>query len=474
MVRLSMLFLGISSLVLGCAGAPPALPTSQAPFHAQEPAAGSAAAFYARPAADSLTRPIPPAAAAIDETPLLPTAHAPAEASLPLVARDAPRGLQIELPEIALPQPQSEPSTPTSFVHTSVDAPAVDARNAAAAQPALSRSAVTGAPAAASGSAEAAASTVAPAAAEAVVAPSTAAPSTVAPLSDPVQYRVAAAPASEVSVHLDGRGWIYLGTTEENPSGSGSAAESRRFDSAVEYRRRRTVDGETEIIVRAAKAGRYTLVFQRQDLTDGTIERRLVGLDVSPGYADRPPLDDPPAAEAQPERASAAAEDPHVVDAAARRAVDGRNPELAATLWRRNRFLEQPLGAEARRGLFDLAYQSSRYSEATDYARAMLDYDEAPPVAPLAHLADLSIANGRGDDALDLLRRRLALLGDGRDGDLLLFRLAQLYETDPLRRNLRSSLDHYRRITEQFPLSRYWEASAERIEYIERHFFHLR
>lgn len=57
--------------------------------------------------------------------------------------------------------------------------------------------------------------------------------------------------------------------------------------------------------------------------------------------------------------------------------------------------------------------------------------------------------------------------------DWVLFRLAQTYEDEP-DRDLRRSRELYATIVGEFPLSRYWDASRERIEYLDRHFFIIR
>ena len=289
-----------------------------------------------------------------------------------------------------------------------------------------------------------------------------------------VERRVSAEPSREFSVRLHGPGWVFLGADRDD-SAQGAP---------VEYRRRRSVDGDTEVILRASDSGSYRLRFQRQDLSHGTVERKLIGLDVS---ADQQRPGDDSSAVMTPEVAPVAdtaplPDDPQQSAAAARTAFESGDLEQAAALWRRNRSLEQPLGSEARRGLFDLAFQSSRYSEALDYAQQMLDHGEAPPVSEITRLAEYSLANDQTDSALDLLQRRLALnesaaasrSAAAADSDALLYQLARLYETDSERRNLRVSLSYYRRITDEFPLSRYWERSRARIEYIERHFIHVR
>lgn len=294
---------------------------------------------------------------------------------------------------------------------------------------------------------------------------------------DHVDRRVNVVTREEVTIRLDGGGWVFLGARD-------AAADTTDTTEAVTYRRRRSLDGATELTLRAEEPGSYTLSFQRQDLSRGTIERQLVALDVadtaqpaadlaasdSATDADYSGSSDP-----QDDRVAkdSAPDNPQEVAAAAHRALRDNRPDLAADLWRRNSSLDTPFGREARRGLFDLSFNNARYAEAIDHARTMLSHSEAPPVASLALLSDHASGNDRPSDAFELLQRGLELT-EGRERDALLFRLARLYETDAELRNLRSSLTHYRQIVHSYPLSRYWEPSRERIEYLERHFFYLR
>ncbi|TVR03775.1 MAG: hypothetical protein EA403_06090 [Spirochaetaceae bacterium] len=270
------------------------------------------------------------------------------------------------------------------------------------------------------------------------------------------------------------------------------------------YRRRRLLDGATEVVLRPDQAGDYRLDFQRQDLLRGEREELAVMLNVSdrgnqraaaaadsggarqagseaePRIGDalgldgsmisaEPPID--PIAEAI---ASIDTDDPAVISAAASAARETDNRDLAAALWRRNRDLETEYGREARVGLFELSVAAGRLVDAVSYADLMAEYQEAPPTASLIVLTDALISAGDGSTAATAIERTLALRTDPATDDELLFRLARHYESDRAERNLRRSLGYYRRIAGEFPLSRHWEASRARIEHIERHFFHVR
>jgi hypothetical protein len=41
-------------------------------------------------------------------------------------------------------------------------------------------------------------------------------------------------------------------------------------------------------------------------------------------------------------------------------------------------------------------------------------------------------------------------------------------------RDLPAARGHYRIVLEEFPLSEHWEAARRRVEYLNRHYFHIR
>ena len=314
------------------------------------------------------------------------------------------------------------------------------------------------------------------------------APSAASAAPAPVDRTVATTVGEETVVRLDGENWLFLGSDPEG----------------VVYRRRRLLNGATELVLRPDRAGEYRLDFQRQDLLRGEREELAVILDVSNRRSQREaaaadsgafgraesvaaprvgeaagldgamisagsPFD--PIAEAI---ASIDTDDPAVLSAAASAARETGNRDLAAALWRRNRDLETQYGREARFGLFELSVAAGRLVDAVSYAELMAEHQEAPPTATLIVLTDALISAGDGSTAATAIERTLSLRTDATTDDELLFRLARHYETDPVERNLRRSLAYYRRIAGEFPLSRHWEISRTRIEHIERHFFHVR
>jgi hypothetical protein len=306
---------------------------------------------------------------------------------------------------------------------------------------------------------------------------------------------VTASRGAETVVRLEGRNWIFMGADLD--------------DGSVVYRRRRNLDDATEIVLRPDESGRFRVFFQRQDLERGEVQRSVVALDVAPRET-RTAVDEPGRISAAQRSATEQTivpdaktpdagldnetgmwtfgdgavierhtiegipDDPGEIAAAAQRAMGAGNRELAAALWRRNRDLPTRYGTVARRGLFELSVGGSGLLDAVEHVRAMLDYGELPAVGLLVSLTDRLTAAETTGDLVPILERVADKMNQAEGSDEVLFRLAGHLETDPLHRNLRRSLAIYRQITSEYPLSRHWEASRKRIEYLERHFFYLR
>jgi hypothetical protein len=85
------------------------------------------------------------------------------------------------------------------------------------------------------------------------------------------------------------------------------------------------------------------------------------------------------------------------------------------------------------------------------------------------------IENGELDRASDWTDRYLLSGTASRYGtDRLLYQLAQRLEEPGPKRDLRLSLYYYQLLMDRYPVSRYWEPSRERTEYLNRHYFEVR
>lgn len=115
--------------------------------------------------------------------------------------------------------------------------------------------------------------------------------------------------------------------------------------------------------------------------------------------------------------------------------------------------------------------EGSLTSEDETLLREILDEGVEDPYATLAFVERLVTAPV-GRETIELLE---ALLEQGSPRyDFILFSLARLYEEPGIHRDLKRSHDLYTKLTDEYPLSEYWERANARIEYLERHFFYIR
>ncbi|MFO8043970.1 MAG: hypothetical protein R6U25_12265 [Alkalispirochaeta sp.] len=221
-------------------------------------------------------------------------------------------------------------------------------------------------------------------------------------------------PGQPFEVALPGRGWVYLGGGDE-----------------LQFLDRTTQEGDVVFSFRgpAADTGSTeptTLEFESQDLATGRRTRHEERVLVAEGG------DSASAGDGRQPEGNAAGED---ADAAG---AGGASEEEAAAV-----------GAGG---------------VPTDLAQA--DYAEL-----LARVDDLEAA-GDHQGAVDLLEA-MRREGMGRDDELIM-RLAQLYESEWSGRDLPHARELYHRVVDNYPLSRWRGPARERIEYLNRHFFHIR
>ncbi|HPE88659.1 MAG TPA: tetratricopeptide repeat protein, partial [Spirochaetales bacterium] len=90
----------------------------------------------------------------------------------------------------------------------------------------------------------------------------------------------------------------------------------------------------------------------------------------------------------------------------------------------------------------------------------------------LLRLARDELDAKRVQSAIEALDRYLSLYPYGGDEAYYLYALA--CEQDTPFRDIKRSYEYYKRVRDQYPRSPRWKAAAERVAYLERHYFGLR
>ena len=247
------------------------------------------------------------------------------------------------------------------------------------------------------------------------------------------------------SLRFPGTGWLYLGDEEGK---EGLRYETRRFE-------------ETQAVfaLNPETAGEYVLRFQRQNPVDRATEVSLVRVVVkekasAPSAAGSGASSAPGVLGAV---SAAAAPPPSVSSAAAQAAATPRSSSSSTA-----------------------SSAPSATDPALAAASAAVAAQAAPPAAPvlpdepaaLLRLARAELDAKRAQSAIEALDRYLALYPYGNDELFYLYGLA--YEQDTPFRNIKKAWESYKRVRDEYPRSARWAAAADRVAYLERHYFGLR
>lgn len=295
--------------------------------------------------------------------------------------------------------------------------------------------------------------------------------------------RVFAKPGDQVSVHLDGTGWVYLG-------------EDRRR-SGVSYVSRDRVDDSTQFVFQATDLGDYVLRFQYQDLSEGIMREEGIRLSVVPEEAFRRAVAARNEGDSEPRRSTVA----QAMDLAAEgrhaeavelssRSAGSLSPEdahslaqlyheigemePAVRLWKQNLAADAQWSEQAAAGLLAAAPAVGDRQAFQEAVRAHPEAFRRLPSEQLVGAAEHASAWGMVAQAIRMLEHALSVQRGFDTDDQAYYLLARLYELDSPMRNARRALELYTVIFEDMRRSRLWEAARERKLYLERHFFHLR
>jgi len=361
----------------------------------------------------------------------------------------------VRLPEPIAPAPVASAKPPVAAVAKPVAAsPATVAATATqAAKPGATVSGSTASspaaqpkPAAATGTAPAPAAAK-PESSQTAVLPATPASSArVEAASRPVaETKLETSRGERFELRFPGSGWIYLG---DELGREGLRYETRRFE-----------DNAAIFAMNPEQVGEYLLRFQRQNPVDRSTEVSLVRVTVADKPASSaavqpspmaagtvPDSYATPGATIQPAAASVAAPTTPSSGTAVPAPASASQPPLAAT----------PATQTAAQPALSPGIDLLSITDPVELIRRARDELDAK----------------RTQSALDALDRYLALYPYGSDEVYFLYGLA--YEQDTPFRNIKKSYDAYRRVRDEYPRSARWKDAADRIAYLEKHYFGLR
>ncbi len=315
--------------------------------------------------------------------------------------------------------------------------------------------------------------------------------------SDELSRTVYARPGDEITIDLDGSGWIFTGT--------GSWKDGLRYVS-------RTLDpGGTTFLFQAQALGLYSLAFQRQDLASGIMTSKLVKVSVlDPGdfakalsgsgvgsaaagaaesaaatipgngsgdYAEAEELvseGDLPGALAAYET-NYAPGNPRVNDTIASLAYRTGKYRDARSFWERNLTPAGSVYAElALAGLVKNAAAAHDVGELRALFSRVKGVTQVQLRGELLAAGRFLSSNGASLLAAKYLEEYLRRYPTDQASDEAYYLLGKLYQANGPLQSMRKARDDYEEILDLFPASDYYDRAEARIAYLDRNFFEIR
>ncbi|MBN1697792.1 MAG: hypothetical protein JW881_09785 [Spirochaetales bacterium] len=293
---------------------------------------------------------------------------------------------------------------------------------------------------------------------------------------EPVK-EITARPGDDIEISLNKIGWIFHGYEKNSDAG------------CFKLISKQTGYGETLFLFRALKPCIMVLRFSLQDNYSGIEQQETVRVHVTDDTEVASGMNDTSDFYTQSNRAEALYE-AGKYDAALEeylsRYTDGSSflndriaelyallgdDEKAAGYWEKNIDDEQEFGENAVRQLFRIAVKRKN---ASDIARLLEEIFRFRPLPPVDHMITAMEVFTKSNDAgvaVASLEKYLDQYDDQTGKDYLYYMLAGFYERSGAMRDLKYSRYYYEKVCDEFPSSPWALPAAERVMYLNRHFF---
>lgn len=302
-----------------------------------------------------------------------------------------------------------------------------------------------------------------------------------------------------ITIPLKREGWVFLSSSKQ--------------DSSLEFRGRENTEGKTIFTFFTGAPRVEDLLFQLQNLERGTLERKTIRLRVLSRYEyteveaekekekEESPMPNPASTEeaegdTAEKRYKSAKE--YYQQEEYKKALAGflytyhmkKSPEIAekiaelygilgshteALTWLKKNLEEPyPFREKALKGIIDLAIIEERVALLEKYADDFLKirgFDTAGTTESLVHFYLMRKDYPKAIEALERFfevpRKKIGL-------DSLYYLLASIYERPGEMRNIKKAREYYAIVYDEYPLSSYWTAAKEKINYIDRYYLKIR
>ena len=293
----------------------------------------------------------------------------------------------------------------------------------------------------------------------------------------------------EIEIGFDGTGFLFLGFAD------------RETDSMT-FKARTVKEGKTFFTFKALKLGTWDLDFQQQDNTTGSTRIESVRVAVleeadfaaavqrQTAQGGEPVLEEMDAGrlewakklESLGKDSAAIAEylkgyrdgNPELNDRIASLYTRNGDGDAAEKYWRKNVGTASPWGERAVVGMAKLAVARGDVDGYLAWHRQLLAITVEPIDDVLVDAALAARAKGDVGLGIDLLAEYGRRYPSGKRLDEAAFVTAQLLEADSPFRDLKRSRDLYAALLREFPESALAPQAADRLRYLEQHFFTIR
>lgn len=300
------------------------------------------------------------------------------------------------------------------------------------------------------------------------------------------------------TIPLEGEGWIFLSSSIK--------------DSGLEFRGRENQRGKTFFSFFTGAPTVTDLSFQLQDLEKGILERRILRLRILSKY-DVTQEDTkkegekggfpPPKPDSEKKEEDTAEEryrnakklyqqeeykkalvgflsayhiknDPETAEKIAELYRILKNYDAALTWMEKN--LEAPtlLRERALKGIIEVAILKERIPLLEKYFSEFLKIQEIDITGTVESLAHFYLMRKDYPKGIHILEEYIKLPRKKAGLDSLYYLLASMYEHPGDGRNIKKAKDYYTIVYDEYPLSPYWNAAREKINYIERFYLKIR
>ena len=257
----------------------------------------------------------------------------------------------------------------------------------------------------------------------------------------------------EFSASLEGQGWVFRSDLS-TPGGWRFLNRERRENSS-------------RFNFLFSEEGNWNLVFDRQDLADGGIERRVRKVHVGGGEA----IDILEEQESIfPEVMAENNVEQNEVNSQPA-ALSGQYLE-ALKRWETEAEDPTEVGVRAREAIVREAAKNGTTALLAAWLPRYLEDGADPEVLALS-LKTLDDTDGYEDGVISILEELLRFESHGQ-GDEWLYRLASYLEKPGERRDLSRAVKLYQKLVESWPFSKWRESAEERLIWLNRHYFRLR